>query len=829
MGFLGLLSGYRVPEGHFDEMREASGELRPHWRRFVEQAGALEAHDLTRTQRTVERQIGENGVTYNVYAENRPARPWALDVLPMILPAEEWEDLAQGLRQRARLLDRIAADVYGPQSLLREGLVPPALVHGNPSFLRGAHGVVPPRDTFLHVLAFDVARGPEGRFEVVGTRVQAPSGAGYALANRLVVSRLLRDAFRDLRVHMLAPFFRVLQQTLTDGAPTDGEPPQVVLLTPGPYNETYFEHAYLARYLGFTLAEGSDLTVRDDRVYLKTLAGLRRVHSILRRLDDHYCDPLELRADSALGVPGLLSAWRAGQVLVANAFGAGVLETPALHGFLPAVCARLLGEPLALPSVPTWWTGEEAALEDASPRLAEMVLKPAFPDLREEPFFFGKSDDAGQAEAEVRLRANPGRYVLEQYRPLSHAPVWRHDRLESSAVLLRVVLAADGRGDYRAMAGGLTRIAGEDAQVVSGQRGGASKETWVLSDRAAPEVSLLRERLRAEDPAAADREVSSRAGENLFWLGRYAERTQNTARLARSVLSRLPDSDAFPAGLYDVFVRACFTSGLLAESEDDYAANPRRLERDLIAGAFDPTHHEGLAFNVEQTLRTAGAVRERLAGDNWRVLNRLAHALSAEPERGAGLGEALELVDQAIVSMVAVAGLEMSHMTRDAGWRFLGLGRLVERLLFVVAVCATAADAEGADEPALLDWLLDLFDKTVTYRSSHLRAPEWPGVMHLLLFDRRNPRSAVFQLAKLESQIHLLPEAGLESLHADLRRLVALCRARDEQEGGVSSDARALLPFLRASEKAGLDLSDALTLRYFSHAYEPAQATAILG
>jgi uncharacterized alpha-E superfamily protein len=458
-----------------------------------------------------------------------------------------------------------------------------------------------------------------------------------------------------------------------------------------------------------------------------------------------------------------------------------------------------------------------------------MVLKPAFPDLREEPVFLARADASARDGAREKLGRDPARYVLEQYRPLSHAPVWEGQRLASRAVMLRVVLAADGRGGYRAMAGGLTRIAGEDRHVVSGHRGGGSKETWILSDTAAVGVSLLRERLRGEEPGAGDRVVSSRAGENLFWLGRYAERTQNGARLSRAVLSRLPDCDAFPPGLYELFVRACRAGGLLAEPEDDYGGAPARLERELIAGIFDPAHGQGVAFNIERTLRAAGAVRERLSGDNWRVLNRLAHSLSSEPERGAGLSEALELVDQAILSMVAVAGLEMSHMTRDEGWRFLGLGRLVERLVFVVTTLAAAASTEGADDPAFLEWLLDLFDKTVTYRSSHLRAPEWPTVMQLLLFDRRNPRSAVFQLSKLRHQVDLLPEAGFDDLLAELSALTAICRGREDDGAGVSADPRALLPFLRSCEKAGLGLSDALTLRYFSHAYEPARATAMLG
>ena len=323
-GLDAILASYAAPAGHFDELMDGAGAVRPHWRRFAGHTPGLGADALGAVEAAAARQLHEDGVTYNVYADaGGPARPWALDVLPNVVPAAQWEPIARGLRQRARLLNALAADLYGPQRLLEEGLIPPALVHGHPGFLRACHGVAAPGGVYLHQVAFDLARGPDGRWWVAGTRTQAPSGAGYALENRLTVSRLFPDAFRELRVQRLAQFFLALQQALREGAPCDGEAPHIVLLTPGSYTETYFEHAYLARYLGFTLVEGGDLAVRDDRVYLKTLTGLERVHAILRRLDDDFCDPLELRPDSALGVPGLVQAWRAGHVLVANAFGAG--------------------------------------------------------------------------------------------------------------------------------------------------------------------------------------------------------------------------------------------------------------------------------------------------------------------------------------------------------------------------------------------------------------------------------------------------------------------------------------------------------------------------
>ena len=823
-GLAALLESYRVPEGHYDEVRTPAGTLRPQWQSFVSHAGPLGAEELTRAQDQIARYINENGVTYHVYAgAGGPARAWVLDALPLILSPDEWAPLESGLRQRARLLERVAADVYGPQELLAGGQIPGALVLGNPGFLRAAHGAKPPGGTFIHVIAFDLARGPDGVWRVVGTRVQAPSGSGYALANRLIVSRLLRDGFRDLRVHMLAPFFRTLQLTLTEGGPKEGETPHVVLLSPGPYNETYFEHASVARYLGFTLVEGADLTVRDDCVYLKTVTGLRRVHSILRRLDDDYCDPLELRSDSTLGVPGLLQAWRAGNVLVANAFGTGALETPALYGFLPPLAKRLLGETLELPSIPTWWAGEAAALDEARSRPAELVVKPAFPDLRTEPQFLAPMNEADRARALDAVRTAPERYILQQYIPLSHAPVWQGARLESRAVMLRVVLVSDGRGDYRALPGGLTRSAGNDGNVVSSQQGGSSKETWVLSDGPVERLSLLPVGLRPEDVVQSRPAISSRAGEHLFWLGRYAERTQNLARLLRSVLSRLPDADDFGSALYEAVVRACLRHGALAGELEDYAGAAQLLERNLVEGVYDAEERRSLAFNVEQTVRTGSTVRERLSPDNWRLLNRLGRVVGAPRGPFGGLAQAMERIDQTIVSLVAISGLEMSHMTRDDGWRFLGVGRLLERLHFVVSMLGEVCGVEDPRDAQALDWLLDLFDKTGSYRSRFLGPTEWVAVMDLLALDTHNPRSAAFQLEKLGGHVSALPEGDLGEPVASLQAAWEQCR--DAGRLRLLGDLEAMRAFLGSCAVTADRLSEAVNLLYFSHAEE---ASAVL-
>jgi uncharacterized circularly permuted ATP-grasp superfamily protein/uncharacterized alpha-E superfamily protein len=835
-----LFDGYAVPAGHADEIADAAGEPAACWREFTTHAGSLTATRLARAQAGIERQLRENGVTYNVYAEARGAnRPWAVDALPLVIPADEWEPLAVGLRQRARLLNAVVTDVYGAQHLLADGLIPPAIVLGHPGFLRACHGVTTPDGVRLHQVAFDLGRGPDRRWRIVGTRTQAVSGAGYALENRITISRLFPDAFRELRVHVLAPFFRTLKDTLLAAAPRDAETPHIVLLTPGPWNETYFEHAYLARYLGFPLVEGGDLTVRERRVYLKTVTGLKRVHAILRRLDDDYCDPLELRADSTLGVPGLVDAWRAGQVVVANAFGTSVLESPALLPYLPAAAARLLGEPLAVPAIDTWWCGEAGALEHAIARLPNAVIKPAFPNLRMEPVFVQDLDATGRAAWVERVRERPDQYVIEEFVPLSHAPAWSQDGLVARALMVRVFLAADGQGDYRVMPGGLARISGDDRHIVSGQRGGSSKDTWALSEAPIEPFSLLPGRLRPEDIAQSERMVSSRAAEHLFWLGRYAERAENCGRLLRAVLSRLPDTDGFPQGVPGAFIRTCRRQGLLparngADALRESLATAHALERALIQGIFDAEISQSLAFNIAQTARVAGAVRDRLSSDNWRLLNQLAQSVARPPASAPGLTEALDLIDRTIISLVAVGGLEMAHMTRDDGWRFLSLGRHLERLLYVTTTVAEAANPRDAESPAILEWLLDLSDSIITYRARYLRQPEWLAVAELLLFDGRNPRSAAFQLAKLAKHVRLLPEAELSDLVGELDRTASAWRSDDPWQGrlftasGVGGGMTDIEGRLLACESLALRVSDALTGRYFSHVHEDVRTTAVI-
>src|SRR5580698_7352106 len=523
------LESYLTDARRYDELVDGSGGVRAHWRPLIDALARDGADAVRRGVELARRLIVENGVTYNVYADPQGRdRPWVLDPLPILLTAAEWREIELGVAQRARLFDALLADLYGAQQLLADGTVPAELPFGHPNFLWPCHGITPAGGKWLHVYAVDISRSADGCWWALADRTQTPSGPGYALENRQIISRVFPDLLGDLGVRSLGGFFSALREDLLRHAP-EGETPLAVVLTPGSFNETYFEHAYLARQLGLPLVEGTDLTVRDDTVYLKTVAGLRRVHAILRRLDDDYCDPVELRSDSALGVAGLLGAVRAGRVEMANALGTGVLESVAWLGFLPRIAARLLGEKMELPTLATWWCGEGPALEYVLAHLDELVIKPAWPNQRFEPVFGHTLTGESRRQLIERLQTRPYAYVAQEHLALSQAPVWRpYGALgfAAKAISIRMYAVASPTG-HRVMPGGLARIAANDAaaDVVSAQRGGGSKDIWVSAEPT--------DEVPAEIPRHTSRmairydEIPSRLVENLYWFGRYSVRCED--------------------------------------------------------------------------------------------------------------------------------------------------------------------------------------------------------------------------------------------------------------------------------------------------------------
>jgi len=826
---------YDALPDHYDEMLAGPSEPRAHWQPFVHSMANLGREELGRRWEQAQRLIHENGVTYNVYGDPRGMdRPWELDPFPLVLSSAEWERLSTALAQRARLLNRLLVDLYGPQRLLREGLIPAELVFAHPGFLRSCHGMRVPEDVWLALYAADLARSADGRFWTIADRTQAPSGAGYALENRIVLSRAFPEAFRDSHVERLAGFFVRLRETLRRLALGRRDNPRIALLTPGPYNETYFEHAYLARYLGFTLVEGADLTVRDRALYLKTLGGLERVDVLLRRVDDGFCDPLSLRSDSSLGVAGLVHAARAGNVVVANALGSGLVESPALMAFLPGLCRTVLGEELLLPSVATWWCGHPDALVYVLDHLDGLVIKPTFSGQGMEPVFGARLSSAEREAFLAQLRAQPHAFVAQEQVALSTAPVWDGGATQPRHIVLRTYSVASD-GSYEVMPGGLTRAAvSQDSLVVSMQRGGGSKDTWVCTEGAVNPVSLFQPAGVPIELTRGGAELPSRVADNLFWLGRYAERAEGVARFSRGILARLSDESAGAVAPVLPLLAALACHGgqapdFFTDEAEPEAAEPKTtgsVERRLLSFLFEDESPRSLRATLRSIHQLAFSLRDQISLDTWRVLS----GLQAEWEpnqatRFISATTASELLNRTIVLLSAWSGLTMESMTRGQGWRFADMGRRIERGGYTAALLASTLVQVQDDEAPLLEGLLEIAESAITYRRRYFGELQTTPVLDLLLTDETNPRSLAFQLAALYDHVERLPRAATRADRSTEQRiaLAALGRVRLAEVAELArhhgNGKRLQLEELlgRLSEEL-LAISDSITRSFLSHA-----------
>ena len=754
---LSLEHRYRPAAGAWDEFLDESGQPRNAVRPLTTFLDGLGESGLGQRAEQVRQLVRDHGVTYSVPGDAQVGeRPWSLDAIPSLLGADEFARLEAGLAQRARLLDKILADLYGAQKLLHEGLLPARLVLGNPGFLRACHGLG--LGHWLHLYAADVVRTTGGGFCVLRDRTQAPTGAGYALENRLVMSQVFEEPFRQSNVQRLAPFFRTLRETLAALAPVAREHPRVVLQSSGAWSPTYFEQAFLAQYLGYPLVEGGDLTVRDRRVFLKTLGGLFPIDVIFRHPGDDYCDPLELRPDSQLGVPGLVEAVRAGQVAVANALGAGLAQSAALLPFFSRIARSFFGEELLLESPPSFWCGDPASLAHVESHLDQMILRPAWagagPGLE-----FGQHLHGDAREFVLsRLRAEPESFVAQERVASARAPVLVGQELVSRPFLFRgyAVLSGD---DYEVMPGGLSLAACSETEAnIAVARGALAKDLWVRSVGPVANFSLLPPATRPIELSREGPDLPSRSADNLFWLGRYAERAESLARLSRHLLGRLAEEG--DARLFTSPALTTLFAVLAAETESEPLGKTQTQVIPWLARALCSTTPAGSLHNtIRVALRAAAAVRDRLSADTFRVLG----ALGDEAARAENLatsqsiGSFTAFLDRVITSLSALSGLAMESMTRGHGWRFLDMGRRLERALQLVSLLR-AAFASGAErEGALLETLLAVADSSITYRRRYLAGLHPAAVADLLLVDDSNPRAVLFQVAALREHLLHLP------------------------------------------------------------------------
>lgn len=806
--FESLLANYYCPlPRNFDEMMDRNGRVRPHWRPFLEMLSTLGPEEVNRRFAAADRHLRDSGVFYRVYEDPAGAvRPWPLSHVPLIIDAAEWQALKTGLVQRAELLEAILKDIYGSANLIRDGRLPAAAVAGNAEFLRPMVGVEPPGGAHLRFYGVDVGRSPDGRWWVLGDRTQAPSGAGYALENRLALSRAMPDIYRALRVERVAPFFQAMQAELSSLNQQDDS--RVCVLTPGPLNETYFEHAYLARYLGFLLVEGEDLTVRHDGVFIRTVSGLKRAEVLLRRLDADFADPLELSARSRLGVPGLVQAIRDGTVVVTNSLGSGVVEARSMLSFLPALAPAVLGQELALPNVATWWLGDPKVRADVMERLDELVIAPAFggdlPTPGDRPVLGKDLDARARAELVEAIGRRGIDFVAQEAVTLSTTPVWDNGKLAPRPFILRLMLARAGDG-WRVMPGGFVRIAADiDARAVTLQQGGRTADAWVLSDKPVPEVTLL----PTPDRIVINRSTGalpSRAAANLFWLGRYVERAEATLRLTRALINRATDNDDAMSA-----VNASITA--LLGSWDAIAADMLNMKPALVASAVLQSRDMSGALPAltGAAQMAASVIRDRFSPDAWRALTDLSDMIKAPLEPGAPESAMFERVDGALRVAASFSGLAQENMSQALGWRFLEIGRRLERALATSRFVRQFAFGQRLD--GALDCLLELADSQITYRLRYVMVAARAPAIDLVVLDPNNPRSVVYQLTRIETHLAALPKRGMDGRLSPPEQIASALATRIRTADLAAIDESGLIE----AENALMKLSDLIGASYFT-------------
>lgn len=800
---LDWLAGYAPLPGVPDELIAPDGAPRPAWLRFFESLGR---RDLDSAIAASDRRIRDMGISYRVLGEAQE-RSWPLSRLPLLIASDEWAEIAEGVAQRAELMERLLADLYGPGALAADGIVPAAAVAGSPDYLRPMAGMRPPGGRWLRFYAVDVGRGPDGRWWVLGDRAQAPSGAGYALENRLVFSRALQEVTQVMNVRRLAPFFRAFRAGLASSAQRAN--PRICLLTPGEWSESYFEQTYLARYLGFLLVEGDDLVVRDGRAHIRTIAGLRRADVIWRRVDGDYMDPIELKGSSRLGVPGLVEAMRQGNVVVANAPGAAAVEARALLGFLEGAARRLLGESLKLPHVATWWCGQAQARRHVLANFDKLAISSAFGSSAagfqfDQPLLPAEMAAPDRARLYAAIEARGQDFVGQEVARLSTAPTWVEGALAPRPFVLRVFVAATPKG-WEVMPGGFCRISDRpDARAVRMGAAVRSADVWVLSDQPVEEESLLPSSETVEIRRLVG-QLPARAADNLFWYGRYLERCEATLRLVRTLAQRTLDQDFASGGAAETLTR-------LKRKLAQWGAIPRAEALpdalDAARAALTSAADYGSARALTQRARAAASViRERLSSDAWRLLLDLDAAggdLAID-----SLGEAQEVADRKLRLLSALVGLGHENTNHVAGWRFLELGRRVERGVNTCRFASTFAGDEASAED--LDVLLDLIDSQITYRSRYLIGVALAPVRDMCLLDPFNPRSVAYQIERMAEHLAALPSMAEDGMLEEPRRRIA--RLAADAAATQADDIGE--KHIRAVERRLMAAADAIGQRYF--------------
>lgn len=820
---------YQPLSGRYDEFVSAGGNESGVWQPIAQYLDRLGAHGIQACASEAERLVHESSANFQLTGdESETSRPWQLAIVPLVLEAATWTRLEAGLQQRVRLLEAVLGDLLGEQRLLKERILPAELLSANPEFVRAYHEL-PAVGHRLTVTATDLARDHDGSWWVTGDRTRAPSGLGYALENRVITSRVLPQLIRRSNVTRLASFFGSLQSHLNSLAPRMRDNPRVAILTPGEQSYRYLEDAYLARYLGYTLVQGRDLAVRGNRLNLKTLGGLLPIEVLWRHVSDQTCDPIELDPSETQGVAGLLQSIRVGAVAVANSVGSTLAQMPALMPFMPAASRFFFGNESFLPSIATYWCGDPKERKYVIEHLDQLVLRPAFSVSGAPPIVPAEMAAQDRSELVARINADPHQFVAQCRPSRSTTPVWHDGQLRPWHIALRSFHVQTPAG-IEVLPGGLVR-ASPDADLLDHSPGSGrlGQDCWVVSSEPVDhETTLLPPLNTPIQPVRGGDELPSRVAENLFWMGRHAERAESVARLLRTTMTRIAGENA----VEDVpdLPRLLAALAAVGQIEPDYAIEELgnsmpALEAMLPSSMFDRNQPRGLQASALKMVDMAKAVRDRISRDGYRIIARIGDDLvDPRPVASNDVGGTIKIINRLITDLLALAGLANESMTRTHGWRFLHLGRRIERAYQTAELLAATLTHPIADERNLLDSVLRVTDSIITYRSRYLLQLQPIAALDLLVTDDTNPRSIAFQLQSIRELLDQLPcGSSLQFLGEDQRiaeHLLHCVRMSEPQTlAHLDSDGqrRALAGLLEQLIEELPNLSNQITARYLIH------------
>ncbi|RQW63683.1 circularly permuted type 2 ATP-grasp protein [Vibrio viridaestus] len=827
---------YVKPELAYDEVYDDSRQARAHWQKLLSSLDSLSTDGINDRQRRAQHILRDDGATYDLKSDPLSPSVWSLDVIPNVIEESLWQFMEKGIAQRSQLFDLILKDIYGQRLLIKEGIVPAEIIYNHPGFLRQCCGVMQPHSKQLIFHAVDLIRAPDGQMVVIGDRTQSPSGSGYSLENRTVISRVIPGIFRQNQVRRLSHFFHVMRSTLAELASHRTDTPTIVVLTPGAYSSTYFEHSYLANYLGYPLVQGGDLTVRNGKVWMKSLYGLTQVDVILRRLDDQSCDQVELNSDSLLGVPGLLEVARAGNVVLANALGSGVLETPALLPFLDAISEFLLGEPLMLPSVQTWWCGHTSSLEYVKTNFSTLIIKQIYRTDNQTSIYGGCLSVDEQNELLTKIEKSPELYVAQSYIPGAFSPIWQDDSFKGRPSLLRTFTVADGE-QYQVMPGGLTRTAGsEQDYIVCKLSGTLSKDTWVLSDRPDTSHQSLLDRVGNDEAQRSN--LPSRVIENLFWFGRYAERAEINIRLLRTVFKQLNGIDPLPDDAKRVLLDALsYQSGCLPGFTNQDINDSAFLNKELVELVTNEKRIGSIKSSLFAMLACGEQVKEMLSADTRIILNELRdHIDDVDLAYKNGLPSIPEeSLDNLVTALLALSGLNHESMLRGMDWTFQQIGRRTERAIQTATLLKSTLSQPlpSVSQQQVLESVLLSVEALISFRRRYRTRTHVANGLDLLMVDESNPRSLIYQLNQLKTYLAELPlrsvarPGGLTDESRLLIRALNDVQLADLEvlaSSGNDSDIREELNQLMRSTTELLEqFTHKVSDRYFDHTAGPQQ------